>query len=126
MRRNVLFRLALVAITVGAMQTAKAGSAVVWDGGKNLTTSYGHPVEIAKQRALETAHLNGWSNVRILAWTDQTGYGAIAIARHPNGHGALIGVSLGKRSAAEADKLAIEHCLQAGGSEPKVKWVFRG
>jgi ubiquinone biosynthesis protein COQ9 len=123
---NATLPLALVAMTVGAMQTAKAGSAIVWDGGSHLGTSYGHPVEIAKQRALESARRRGWVNVRIVAATDMVGYGAIAVALHPNGHGSLIGVSLGNRSAAEADKLAIEHCLQAGGTNPKIKTTFRG
>jgi hypothetical protein len=63
--------------------------------------------------------------VRLLAWTDETGYGAIAIARHP-GHGWLIGISLGKRSATEANTIAIEKCLKAGGVKPRVRWGFFG
>jgi hypothetical protein len=126
MKKSVLLRLTLISLTALIIHNANAGSAVVWDGGRNLTTSYGHPVEIAKQRALQTAHLLGWSNVRIFGFTDQTGYGAIAVARHPNGHGAIVAAALGKRSATEAHELAIQHCLQAGGTDPKVISQFRG
>ena len=126
MKKSPLLSLALISLTAAVINNANAGSAVVWDGGRNLTTSYAHPVEIGKQRALQTAHLLGWSNVRLFGWTDQTGYGAIAVARHPNGHGAIVAAALGKRSASEAHKLAIQHCLQAGGTNPKVISQFRG
>ena len=126
MKKTVLFRSAFICLATLLIHNAKAGSAIVWDGGRNLKSSYGHPVEIAEQRALQTAHVKGWSNVRIIAATDMTGYGAIAVARHPNGRGSVIGVSLGRRSAAEADALAIKECLQKGGTDPKVRWVFKG
>jgi hypothetical protein len=126
MKRNVLLRLALVAMTVGAMHTAQAGSAVAWDGGRNLTSSYGHPAEIAKQRALEMARAKDWVNVRIVAASDINGYGAIAVALHSNGRGSLIGISLGNRSAAEANTLAIEQCLKTGGTNATVKSKFIG
>jgi hypothetical protein len=125
MKMNATFLLTLVAMTVGAIQAAKGGSVVVWDGGSNLGTSYGHPVEIEKQRALEGARRRGWLNARIIGATDKVGFGAIAIARHPNGRGSLIGVALGKHSAREADTLAIEECLKAGGTNPKIKSTFR-
>jgi hypothetical protein len=126
MKRNVLFRLALVTMTVGAMRTAEAGSAVVWDGGSHVVYSYGHPVEIAKKRALEMASAKDWVNVRIVAASDINGYGAIAVALHPNGRGSLIGISLGNRSATEANTLAIAQCLKAGGTKATVKSKFRG
>jgi hypothetical protein len=126
MKKIMLFRLALMGLVTVALCNVKAGSAVVSDGARNLTTSYGHPVEIAKERALETAHRLGWSNVRILAWTDQSGYGAIAIAVHPNGYGSLIGVALGRHSLIEAEARAIELCVKAGGTNAKIKSTFRG
>jgi len=49
------------------------------------------------------ARRKGWMNARIIAATDITGYCAIAVARHPNGYGSIIGVALGKRSTTEAD-----------------------
>jgi hypothetical protein len=109
-----------------AIETLNAGSVVVWDGGKNLGTAYGRPVEIAKQRALQAARRKGWTNVRIIGASNVSGYGAIAIARHPSGHGSLIGVALGRRSATEADTLAIEQCVKAGGTNVKVTTGFRG
>jgi hypothetical protein len=38
----------------------------------------------------------------------------------------MIGVSLAKRSATEADLMAKANCLKAGGVDPVVKWGFRG
>jgi hypothetical protein len=125
MKSGMLSRLVFVAITVGALQNADAGSAVGTDGLGHNIYAFGRPVEMAKQSVFSRARRNGW-NVRIIASTDQTGYGAIAVALHPSGHGSLIGVALGKRSATEADSLAIEHCLKAGGINPQVKWAFRG
>ena len=127
MKNNALFLLALVAMNVGAMQTAHAGSAVaIQNNHANLATAYGGPVEREKARALDTARRLYGNDVRILASSDVTGYGAIAVARHPNGRGSIIGVALGMRSATEADTLAIQKCLKAGGINPQVKWAFRG
>jgi hypothetical protein len=126
MKRRALFQLALIGLIVIALENANAGSAVAWDGHKNLSTAYGGPVEREKARALETARRKGWANVRIIASTDIPGYGAIAVARHPSGYGSLIGVSLGKRSATEAYVMAVDHCRKAGGTNPRVRWTFRG
>ena len=78
-----------------------------------------------KQRALAEARLKYGTEGRIVAATDVSGYGAIAVAWLPNGHASIVGISLGKRSATEADTLAIEKCLKAGGINPQVKWAFR-
>ena len=104
---------------------ADAGSAVALAAHNQLATAYGGPIrkkssERLPKRFGDTARLLGF-----LAATDVTGYGAIAVARHPNGNW-VIGVSLGNRSATEADTLAIQHCLRAGGVNPQVKWGFRG
>jgi len=124
-KRCALFRLALVGFAALAVQNANAGSAVAIGPHNQLATAYGGPVQREKQRALDEARRRYGANVRILAATDVTGYGAIAVAHHPNGNW-VIGVSLGKRSATEADMLAIDHCLKAGGVNPKVRWGFRG
>src|ERR1700736_5884549 len=120
MKKTALFRLTLICLAASPIHNTKACSVVVWDGSSHLGTSYGHPVQIEKQRALEGARRRGWTNVRIIGASDETGYGAIAIARHPNGQGSLIGIALGRGSAREADTLAIEECLKAGGTNPKV------
>jgi hypothetical protein len=125
MKSRMLSRLAFVAMTVGALQNALGGSAVVLGPHNQLATAYGGPVKREEQRALAEARRRYGPNVRLLAATDVTGYGAIAAARHPNGNW-VIGVSLGNRSATEADALAIDHCLKAGGINPQVKWAFRG
>jgi len=126
MKRSTLFRLALLGLVGLAIRNASAGSAVVWGPHGHVVYSFGHPKEIAKQRALDEARRKGWVNVRIVAATDITGYGSIAIARHPNGYGSIIGVALGKRSTTEADTVAIEQCLKAGGTNPKILRGFRG
>jgi hypothetical protein len=127
MNKNVLICMALVAMTAVMVEIAHAGSAVaIQRNHSNLATAYGGPVEREKERALDLARRKYGPDVKLLAWSDTTGYGAIAVARHPNGYGTIIGVSLGKRSATEADTLAIEKCLKAGGKNPQVKWAFRG
>lgn len=118
--------LALLAFVAVLIQNSNAGSAVAWDGRGHLVTMYGHPKTVAVQRALETAHRRYGAGVRLIASTDSIGYGAIAIAHKRNGPGLLIGVALAKRSATEADTLAIEQCLKAGGTNPQVKWAWRG
>lgn len=126
MKSRMLSRLAFVAMAVGALQNALAGSAVGTDGLGHNVYSYGHPKEIAMQRALAEARRKGWLNVRIVAATDMPGYGAIAVALHPNGYGSVLGITIGKRSATEADTLAINACLKAGGTNPRVRWTWRG
>ena len=81
---------------------------------------------MVKQRALDVAHRRYGATARIIASSDVTGYGAIAVALLPNGRGTTIGVALGRRSATEADSLAIAQCIKAGGTNPRVKWGFRG
>ena len=78
-----------------------------------------------ERRALAEARRKYGGNVRLLAASDVTGYGAIAVARQP-GHGWIVGVALGRRSATEANTLAIEQCLKGGGIKPQVKWGFWG
>jgi hypothetical protein len=125
MKTRAFFLLALVGLASIALNDADAGSAVVLGPHNQLATAYGGPVRKEEQRALENARRKYGANVRILAASDVTGYGAIAIAKHPNGNW-LIGVALGRRSATEANTLAINECLKAGGKHPQVRWAFRG
>ena len=125
MKKTSLFRLFFVGLTALIVNHASGGSAVALGPYNQLATSYGGPVAMAKQRALEVARRKYGANVRILAATDVTGYGAIATARVSNGN-LVIGVALGRRSATEADTLAIEQCRKAGGFAPVVRWGFRG
>ncbi|MEA3148339.1 MAG: hypothetical protein QOI53_3981 [Verrucomicrobiota bacterium] len=125
MKTRAFFLLALVGLASIALNDADAGSAVVLGPHNQLATAYGGPVRKEEQRALENARRKYGANVRILAASDVTGYGAIAIAKHPNGNW-LIGVALGRRSATEANTLAINECLKAGGKNPQVRWAFRG
>jgi len=117
--------LALLAFSVFASNHASAGAAVAIGPHNKFAASYGGPVKQAAQRALAAARRRCGPNVRLLAATDVIGYGAIAVGRVSNGNW-VIGVALGRRSATEADTLAIEQCLKGGGINPQVKWGFRG
>jgi hypothetical protein len=124
MKRSTLFRLALLSMAVGAIQSVNAGSAVAIGPHNHLVYSYGHPKEIAVQRALEMGHQLYGADVRLLAASDVIGYGAVAIAHHRIGW--VTGVALGRPSASDAEHLAIEQCLKAGGTDPKIRWRWRG
>lgn len=126
MQTDLLFRLALATMMLAATQSAHAGSAVALGPNNQLVVDAGVPVELAKLHALADARRKFGPSVRIVAATDATGYGAIAVARHPNGVGWIICASLGYRSATEADTLAREKCLKLGGKNPRVKLAFRG
>jgi len=125
MKMTILFRLALLGFATVTLYSANAASAVALGPDNQMVASYGHTREIAKQRALDQARRQYGDNVRILASSDVTGYCAIAKARHPNGNW-IIGVSLGNASATQADTLAMELCLKAGGRHPQVISGFRG
>jgi hypothetical protein len=114
----------LLGMAILAAQKGRAGSAVAISPHNQMVYSYGHPKEIDEQQALGLARSRYGSNVRILAATDVTGYGAIAVAA--KGRGSVVGVALGRPSSRDAQHLAIEQCVKAGGANPKVKWRFRG
>ncbi len=124
MKRSVFFRSFLLSLAVLAAQDAKAGSAVVWDGHGHVVSYHGSRVDEATRRALELAHSHFGGELRLIASTDLNGYGAVAVAA--KGTGSVIGVALGKRSATEANALAIDHCLKAGGTAPKVIKAWKG
>jgi hypothetical protein len=109
------------------LQNVYAGSAVaVANNGQRtiIVKSYGLPQRIAEQHVIDICHREGGANAKLLASSDVVGYGAIAVAREGNGW--VVGVSLGRRSATESDIRAVKACLKAGGTNPKVKWGFRG
>jgi hypothetical protein len=117
MKRLILLALAGFAV---AISDVRAGSAVAIAPHNQMVMSYGHPVEVAKQRALELARRKYGRNVRIWGATDKLGYSSIAKARHPNGYGWIVAAALGKTSAREANNSAIEHCRSLGGKNPEV------
>jgi hypothetical protein len=124
MKRSALFRLALLSTAVAAIQNANAGSAVAHDSHGHTVYSFGHPKTVAIERALGMARTLGWADARIIAASDVTGYGAIAVAR--KGNGSVIGAALGRPSRVDAEQLAIEICLKGGGTDPKVRWEWHG
>jgi len=118
-------RIALLCALIGLANTAtlpaKAGSAVALGPHNQQDAAFGGPVARGKERALTAAHRrHGDGPFRILASTDLTGYCAIATARHPNGN-LVIWVALGRKLPTEADAIAMEQCLKAGGWWPQVK-----
>jgi hypothetical protein len=126
MKRGARMRsVVLLGLVALVAQNASAGSAVAMESHHGHLVSYhGYPVNEAKRLALETARSLYGTDVKIIAASDVAGYCAIAVAR--KGKGSVIGVALGKRSATEADALALDHCLNAGGTNPAVRWRFRG
>ena len=114
----------LVGMAILAAQNSRAGSAVAWDHHGHLVSLHGFSVDEAKRRALQIARSRYGPDVRILAATDSVGYCAIAVAR--KGTGSVIGVALGRSSAADAERLAIEQCVTSGGTSPRVRWRFKG
>jgi hypothetical protein len=126
MKHGTLFKIAILCAAAFAIKNVQAGSAIALAPNDKMVLVVGVPVEIAKERALAEARRKYGQNARLLGYSDVIGYCAIAVARHPNGHGSIICASLGKRSAAEADTLAIEHCLKLGGTRPKIIRAIRG
>jgi len=129
MRRGTSFLavVAVVTMTTAALRNAYAGAAVAFSRAYNgLVVSAGPPMEVAKQHALADARRKYGAGVQIIAATDIAGYGAVAVARNPNGIGWITCVSLGSRTATEAYTLARDRCLELGGKNPRVKLAFRG
>lgn len=129
MKPRRLLRLALAAAALVAIDRAGAASAVAWVPGGHLVTSAGQrSVELATYDALTTARKKFGTNVnvRIIASTGRTGYGAIATADRANGHGSIIAAALGQPTQAIADSLAIRQVLEGGGVNPQVRWRIRG
>ena len=125
MKRSAGVRSAVLLIMATlAVQNAKAGSAVAWDGHGHLAYSYGRSMEIEEQRVLDLGRPRYGSSLRILAATDVPGYGAIATARV--GTHWVYGVVLGRSTKVEAEQMAIQRCQKAGGVSPKIKSEFRG
>jgi hypothetical protein len=125
MTRNAILRLILVGMTVAALQRLEAGSAVANDGLGHTIYSFGHPKAVAIQSALETARLHGWTDARIVAATDVTGYSAIAVGSKGK-NSSVLGIVLGRTSREDTEKRAIEECSKAGGTDVQVRWRFNG
>jgi Domain of unknown function (DUF4189) len=126
-KRDLLFQIMVVSLYFVTSRYAYAGSAVaIADNGPRtiVVKSYGLPQKIAEQHVIEICRREGGANAKLLASSDVVGYGAIAVARR--GPGWIVGVSLGRRSATESEYRAIKACAKAGGTNPKVKWGFRG
>jgi predicted transcriptional regulator len=123
--RSMIFRLVLVGMAVAALQRVQAGSAVATDGHGHTVYSSGHPKSVAIQRAMETARLYGWTDARIVAATDVTGYSAIAVGSKGK-NSSVLGIVLGHASREDAEKSAIEECFEAGETDVQVRWRFNG
>ena len=128
MKQNTLLRLAVAAMTVIAVERAGASSAVAVDPQFHITRAYDPfaSEQAARRAALDLAVHHGWLGARIVASSGRSGYCAIALAYKRVGTGAVMGVSLGKPTQAEADQRAIDSCIKAGGYIPKVYARFQG
>jgi hypothetical protein len=125
MKRSAIFRLILVGMTVTAIPRAEAASAVAYAPGGHIITSRGQfSKEIAEQHALTTALQQYGASARLIAASDATGYCAIAVAQ--KGKGSVLGAALGRALREDAEKRAIEVCLNGGGTHPVVRWEWYG
>ena len=126
MKLDLLFGIALISMIGLAPQDARAGSAVALSEHNHMIALYGHPVEVAKQRALDEARHKYGPNVRLFGYTDVDGYGAIVAGRNSKAEGWIVSAALGRRSQTEAVTMARNQCLRAGGKNPRVLWSFKG
>ncbi len=84
----------------------------------------GYPKAVAKQLALKSCQERGGLNPKIVAATDKTGYGAVAIAIKASREAVIIAASLGNASIREAESRAMKSCLTAGGVDPRLITSF--
>jgi len=111
-------------LALSADNSAMAATAVAHASNSYTVISYGGSLDEAKQRAIEICRSKGGVNVKIVAATPVFGYGAIAVGA--KGTGSAVGIAVGRHSARDAESLAIEQCLKAGGVNPKITRHFRG
>ncbi len=85
--------------------------------------SYGNNIEEVKKAAYNSCLKNGGVNPELVVFTEEKGYGAIALGTDANGI-RLIGAAVGFSSSTSAMNAAIEACKKHGGRNIKVeaKW----
>jgi hypothetical protein len=111
-------------IALCLIQHANAGSAVAVGRNLHLVYSFGWPKQVAEQRALGICRRQGGVDPRIADSTDAVGYGAAAISYQGNHW--ILGVATGHPTWLEAEHEAIEQCRKRGGTNPQVKWEWKG
>ena len=111
-------------IALCLIQQATAGSAVAVGRNLHLVYSFGWPKQVAEQRALGICRRQGGLDPRIVDSTDAVGYGAAAISYQGNHW--ILGVATGHPTWLEAEHEAIEQCRKRGGTNPQVKWEWKG
>jgi hypothetical protein len=121
MKKNAVLAWAVLASASLLVLRAGAASAVAVDFEGCVITSRCQPSKvIAIEHVWESARDRG--GVRLIASSGIKGYCAIAVAWNPKGYGSIIGAAVGQPTQVEADRLAIEQCLNGGGADP---WVIR-
>ncbi len=85
--------------------------------------AFGSSLEEVKQSAYNSCIKNGGVDPQLIVYTENKGYGAIALGNDANGF-RVIGAAVGFSSASSASSAAIETCKKYGGKNIKVevKW----
>ena len=117
------FLLALLGCGGMTLQSVSAGSAVAMEPRHGNLAAYGGPIQRDKQRALAEGCRRYGPDVRIIAASDVTGYGAIAIARFGGSNcWSCIGQNFQNGGRYRGDRGVSE----GRGVNPQVKWSWRG
>jgi hypothetical protein len=111
-------------IALWLIEPASAGSAVAVGRNLHFVYSFGWPKQVAEQRALEICRRKGGVDPRIIDSTDIAGYGAAAISYE--GDHWILGVATGHPTWLGAEHEAIEQCRERGGTNPEIKWEWKG
>ena len=83
--------------------------------------SWGGNMASVTQTALDNCQSQGGTNCQELVSCEGTGYGAIAISNNE-----VIGASCGYNTQKEANKAALESCVQSDGDGCTVKHTWNG
>lgn len=85
--------------------------------------AYGSNIEEVKSLAYNLCLKNGGVNPKLIVFTEDKGYGAIALGTDDNGI-RIIGAAVGFSSSSNASNAAVDACKKYGGKKIKVeaKW----
>lgn len=85
--------------------------------------AFGANIESVKQSAYNSCLKNGGINPKLIVYTEEKGYGAIALGTDSDGF-RIIGAAVGFSSASSATSAAIDACKKYGGENCKIeaKW----
>jgi len=118
MKKLTLLQFAFIGLLAVTAPHVHAGSAVAFEPYHvRMATAYGGPVLREQKRALANARSLYGPGVKLLASTDEPGYGVVGTAQ--KGDRVVVAVSLGQKSAAAAKNYVLAELAKAGGCHTK-------